>query len=360
MDNIEVFYIWLSKLKNVGIKTTRILLKEFKCPYKIYISNKEELSRIEGLRKISIESILSNRDLKEAREIYNRCAALGIKILTYEDKLYPKYAKECDESPIVLYYRGELKEVRDGVSIVGARRCSSYGKNVTREVVETLVLKDIPIISGFAKGIDSQAHTVAIKNGGYTLAFLGNSVDICYPSEQKELMKKIIDNGAILSQFPPTTKPEYYNFPKRNYLIASWCRKLLVVEASEKSGALITANFGRMLKRQIYAVPNNIYSREAIGTNKLILEEKAKIFINTSQLIDDKRVMANVQLSLFDNLTDLEKDIVNLLIERPMCFSELVSRMEKSYSEIRNLIDTMEFQGRLQSKGGIISLLRAF
>ncbi|HAG44257.1 MAG TPA: DNA-protecting protein DprA, partial [Clostridium sp.] len=110
-------------------------------------------------------------------------------------------------------------------------------------------------------------------------------------------MKKIIDSGAILSQFPPTTKPEYYNFPKRNYLIASWCRKLLVVEASEKSGALITANFGRMLNREIYAVPNNIYSREAIGTNKLILEEKAKIFINASQLIDDKRVMNNVQLS---------------------------------------------------------------
>ena len=129
MDNIEVFYIWLTKLKNVGIKTTRILLKTFKSPYNVYIASKEELNNVKGLRKISIESILNNKDLKEAQEIYNSCVTLGIKILTYEDNLYPNYAKECDESPVVLYYRGELKEINNGISIVGARRCSCYGKN---------------------------------------------------------------------------------------------------------------------------------------------------------------------------------------------------------------------------------------
>ena len=342
MDNIEVFYIWLTKLKNVGIKTTRILLKTFKSPYNVYIASKEELNNVKGLRKISIESILNNKDLKEAQEIYNSCVTLGIKILTYEDNLYPNYAKECDESPVVLYYRGELKEINNGISIVGARRCSCYGKTVTKDVVENLVLQDIPIISGFAKGIDSQAHTIAIKSGGYTLAFLGNSVDICYPSEQKELMRKIIDNGAVLSQFPPTTRPECYNFPKRNYLIAAWCRKLLVVEASEKSGALITANFCNMLNREVYAVPNNIYSKESVGTNKLILKEKAKIFIDVSQLKDDKREYkesaGNIQLSLFDNLIGLEGDIVKLLMEKSMSVNELVSKLGKSYLEIRNII----------------------
>ncbi|WP_461207864.1 DNA-processing protein DprA [Clostridium sp. DL1XJH146] len=271
MNKEEVlFWIWLSKIKGVGPILSRNLLKVFQKPSNIYSAEKDELLRVQGIGKETARRIYEGKDLAYSESILENCVKKNIKILTIEDTFYPKEVKEISESPIVLYYRGNLIAKSIGIGIVGSRRCTSYGKRVAVETAQFLAQNNIPVISGMAKGIDSYSHTACLKENGYTIAVLGNGVDICYPKEHIDLMEKIIDNGAVISEYSPGTKPDALRFPKRNRIISAFSKRLLVVEASEKSGALITASYSKKYKREIYAVPNNIYSIQSKGTNELI------------------------------------------------------------------------------------------
>ena len=158
------------------------------------------------------------------------------------------------------------------MAIVGSRRCSDYGKNITIELAENLSSKQIPIISRMAKGIDSYAHTISLHNNNYTIAVLGTNVDICYPSEHLTLMNKIIENGAVISQFEPGITDVKQNFIKRNELIAMLSDKIVVVEVSKDSGSLFIAKYGIKYEKEVFTVPGNINNKLSVGTNLLIKE----------------------------------------------------------------------------------------
>jgi len=365
-DSDFVYWIWLSQINGIGPVIGKILLNVFKSPQNIYKATKSELVNIKGIGNNTTDIIFSSKSLVKAEEILSKCEKLNIGVLTYGDSLYPIEVKEIKKAPVILYYRGKLIEDSMGVAIVGSRRCSEYGKRLTVEAAEFLAQNNIPVISGMAKGIDGYAHTVCLKADGYTIAILGCGLDICYPKEHIDLMKRIIEKGAVISEYPPGTKPDANHFPMRNRLISAWCRKLLVVEAGEKSGALLTAAFAKEQNRQVIAAPNGIYSRESIGTNKLI-KEGAEIYLNPSQLLLDNMRMPRVNhkeeniapigddltAPIGDDLSILEKIILIKIKDKPMSLNEILLDLKEDRSEVLATISIMELMGKIINVGGI-------
>ncbi len=283
MQDDLVFWLWLTQVRGVGAKTSKKLLERFASPRAVYDASEEELLTISCIGQKLAGAIREHRSLRAAEELLAKAAKHDVQVLTIWDTCYPLAVKNLPNAPIILYYKGTLRQER-GIAIIGARRCTQYAKRVTSEAAHYLATNNIPVISGLAKGVDGYAHTACLKAGGYTLAFLGHGVDTCYPREHHYLMEAIIEHGAVISQFPLDTPPHRSNFPKRNHLISAWAEKLLVVEASPQSGALITAESAKRLGRTIYAVPGSIYSRESVGTNTLILEG-AKPYLTPTQLV---------------------------------------------------------------------------
>lgn len=277
------YWIWLTQLKGIGYVLQKRLLEHFKDPLNIYNANEEQLLSVKGIGKSLATTIKESKCLVEVNSVLSNIHKKDIKLLTYNDRLYPNIAKKFDDSPILLYYRGTIRENIEGVAIVGARRCSDYGKQIAIDAANYLSSMNIAVISGMAKGIDSYAHTACINASGYTIAFLGNGLDICYPKEHIDLMEAIIKKGAVVSQFPPGTPPKPTNFPKRNSLISSWSEKILVAEASEKSGSLITADIAKNQGKEVFIAPHEIYSILGKGNNKLLLKG-ASLYLSPKQL----------------------------------------------------------------------------
>ncbi len=239
---------------------------------------------VEGIGASTASLITKSPSLDNAKKIMELVHKNNMKILTCLDPLYPATLLKIPEMPPLLFYYGKISPSRAGVCIIGARKCTSYGKEVTREVSQFLAENQVPVISGMAAGIDSYAHTACINAGGYTMAFLGCGVDLCFPKEHLELKEAIMEKGAVISPFIPGTPPYPANFPRRNYLMAAWSHKLLVVEAGRKSGALLTASYAMKKKGQVLAVPGSIYSKESQGSNTL-LAKGAEIYLTPGQLL---------------------------------------------------------------------------
>lgn len=365
-----LYYIWLSTIKGIGPIIQKRLLQNFKSPKNIYDADEEEIKKVVGIGDILSKSI-KKTSLEEAEKTIDRCHKLGIKILTYEDVLYPEKAKEALDSPIVLYYKGIIKENVMGVGIVGSRKCTDYGKDVTKQAARYLAENGVTVISGMAKGIDGYAHTACLKVKGYTLAFLGSSVDICYPKEHSKLMEGIIESGAVISEYPPTTEVRAEYFPRRNMLISSFSNKLLVVEATHKSGALITANFAKELNREVYAVPNSIYSNSSLGTNELI-EKGAKIYLRPSQLLDYIEVdvfsdimgkvdkpsikkenkMKNINTDNEKGYSPEEGKILDFMKDSPKTLREIAEFLKRREADILDIISVLEINGDIRALPG--------
>lgn len=211
----------------------------------------------------------------------------NIDIISIEDKQYPNILKEIYDPPIYLYIRGN-KEILNNksISIVGCRKATDYGRKVARDFAYNISKQDINIISGLAIGIDSEAHLGAVEANKKTVAVLGNGLDTIYPKENIILSQKILDSGGtIISEYPLGTKPKKENFPARNRIISGMSNGLLVVEAKEKSGTLITVDFALEQGRDVFVVPGNIISENSAGTNDLI-KQGAKLVTNWQECID--------------------------------------------------------------------------
>lgn len=281
---MDIYWLWLTSLKGVGPVTQRNLVKEFGSPLAVYLATQEELKATKGLPARVIETILDSRSMDRANQAEELMQRDGIKLLSFIDPLYPPRVNDFPYQPATLYYKGNLHPLQKSVGIVGSRRCTTYGKQVAAEAAAFLAQQGITVISGLAKGIDSYAHTACLKEGGYTLAFIANGPDICYPPEHRSLMDEIIKNGAVLSPYPPGTRPRQEYFPLRNRLLSAWVDQLLVVEAGERSGALITAGYAMEQKQRVFTVPNSIYSPESSGTNRL-LQMGAEVYLEPRQLL---------------------------------------------------------------------------
>ena len=295
---MNIYWVWLSIIKYVGPVLQKRLLAEFGSPQEVYLASSDKLEKVPHFNKRALQSLLSNRDLTKAKNIVQLCHQRNIQLLTFSNPLYPQYAKHLPESPILFYFKGHLKEITHAIGVVGSRRCTAYGRKVAEEIGVELAQHGIPLVSGFAKGIDSYAQAACINQGGYTALFLAGGVDICYPLEQQSLYVKTLEMGSVfLSPFPPGTKPQPTQFIRRNAFISAWSTELIVVEASEKSGALWTADFAKKQGKQVYTVPHPISVPEGKGCN-LLLTKGAKPYLGMQSLT-----------SLFDKNENLSSSI---------------------------------------------------
>lgn len=295
------YWIWLSLIPNLGSKKIQELLKIYEKPEIIYQLKEKELIKIKGIGEKIVKSILDEKIRGCVEKHMEYMDKNKIDIISIYDEEYPAILKEIYDAPISLYCKGNSKILKQkAMGIVGCREASEYGKSAAKYFSYHLAKKGFNVISGLAKGIDSYAHIGAIcgkREGeiprkmkketsacGNTIAVVGNGLDRVYPKENELLARQIIEEGgAIISEYPLGTKPEKMNFPARNRIISGMSKGILVVEAKEKSGTLITVDFALEQGRDVFVVPGNINSICSVGTNRLI-KQGAKLVTNCDEI----------------------------------------------------------------------------
>ncbi len=265
-------WISLNMTPQVGPRAATKLLERFGSAESVFHATRSELTSLR-IRAESIESILKREFHDKAHEEFEKVKEIGGDVLVLDDGSYPYLLREIDDPPITLYVKGDWQACFDApcVAVVGSRRCSTYGANASEMLSRDLAANGICIVSGLARGIDTAAHRGAIAGKGRTIAVLGTGIGQVYPKENAKLFDEILDSGgAIVSQFPLGTPPLKENFPYRNRIISGLSYGVLVIEASERSGSLITARLAMEQDREVMAVPGNITSKNSFGTNYLI------------------------------------------------------------------------------------------
>ena len=280
MNEIEnkKYWVWFSLIKGKKKKKKQELLRIYKTPEKIYNLKREELLKVNGIGEKSVDNILDNKIKKCINKHIEYMIKNKISLINIYDEEYPHILKQIYDYPISLYIKGS-KEIlnNESVAIIGCREASQYGIRAAKYFSYNLAKNDVNIVSGLAKGIDSFAHIGSICAKGKTIAIVGNGLDTTYPKENLELSKEIIkNNGAIISEFPLGTKAEKMNFVARNRIISGLSRKIIVIEAKEKSGTLLTVDFALEQGRDVFVIPGNIDSINSVGTNEL-LKNGAKV-----------------------------------------------------------------------------------
>lgn len=274
--------------------------------------------------------------------------AADVKVITIDDPGYPQLLREIADPPRVLYVRGNLAlEGKETVAVIGTRKPTPYGVQVTEKLVRDIARQCI-IISGLAYGIDAQAHKAAVSSGGITVAVLGSGVDdtSIYPADNRGLAQEIIQSGgAVISEYPPGTEPQRHHFPQRNRIIAGLSSKIVVVEAGEGSGALITAGLGLDYNREVLAVPGPITSPASTGPNQLIAAG-ARPVLEASDI-------AEILITLIDNnLTEVEQIVYNTLVAGSRTINEIVQLTNLPAAEINTLVTLLEMKGIIINGGG--------
>ncbi len=265
-------WISLNMTPQIGPRSATKLLEKFGSAENVFHAARRDLESLR-LRAESVESILKREFHDKAAEELESIRAMGGDVLILDDGSYPYLLREIDDPPITLYVKGDWLACFDApcVAVVGSRRCSTYGENAAEMLARDLASNGICIVSGLARGIDTAAHRGAIRGNGRTIAVLGTGIGQVYPKENAKLVDEILSSGgAIVSQFPLETPPLKDNFPYRNRIISGLSLGVLIVEASERSGSLITARLAMEQNREVLAVPGNITSKNSFGTNYLI------------------------------------------------------------------------------------------
>lgn len=303
-------WISLNMTPQIGPRAATRLLEKFGSAENVFHARRSELESLR-LKPESIESILKREFHEKAEEELNKTRTLGGDVLVLDDGGYPYLLREIADPPITLYVRGDWQTCFDApcVAVVGSRRCSTYGENASEMLARDLAANGVCVVSGLARGIDTAAHRGAIAGRGRTIAVLGTGIDGVYPKENVRLIDQILESGgAVVSQFPLGTPPLKDNFPYRNRIISGLSLGILIVEASERSGSLITARLAMEQNREVMAVPGNITSKNSFGTNYLI-KSGAKLVQQWQDVVSE--LPAEISAAILPPKIDVEKPTEN-------------------------------------------------
>jgi len=310
-----------------------------------------------GLPKSIAEALISARHtINPAREL-EALAKAGASAVTLQENTYPESLRHISSPPAALYLRGSM-EPTDAIAIavVGTRRATRYGLEATRNIVSGLAGAGITIISGLALGIDAAAHEAALDAGGRTLAVLGCGVDIVYPARHRRLAQRIVESGALVSEYPLGTKPDGRNFPPRNRIISGLAHGVLVVEAGDRSGALITAQFALDQGRDTYAVPGSIYWPQSRGTNRIIQEGAAKLVTDAADILEDMNLSLVAKQAQVRNTiptSDLENQILTCVGQEPIHIDEIARATGLPMPVVSSSLAMLELKGLVRSAGSM-------
>lgn len=306
MENDELIY-WMalrsvSGIGNLGFKS---LLESFKTPHDVFRASYQELVSVSGIGPKTASHIKKFDDWQKLENELKKLKHLNIGLITFHDKHYPVLLKNIYDYPPILYIKGTLKDDDLNIALVGSRTASAYGIYTAERLARELALKGITVVSGMARGIDSAAHRGALAGRGRTVAVLGCGLDIVYPPENKGLYDKIAEEGAVISEFALGTPPNAPNFPMRNRIISGLSLGVVVVEANEWSGSLITARIALEQGREVFAVPGSIDSHGSRGSHKLI-KEGAKLIENVDDILED--IMPQIDRTQWASLPDGQEE----------------------------------------------------
>jgi DNA processing protein len=347
----------LGMAAGIGPVLFRQLLSHFGTPKKVLEATTEELRALPGIDVRKAEAIrqTSRRALPHNWPI--RLRRLSATICTFRDRTYPERLLSTYDYPPFVYLRGTIEPADElAVAVVGSRRASLYGRRVTRYLVASMVRRGVTVVSGLARGIDTEAHRTALECGGRTLAVLGSGIDVIYPRENRALTNRIAGRGAILSEFPLGTTPQPGFFPRRNRIISGLSLGVVIVEARERSGALVTARYAADQGREVFAVPGPIDDPGSIGPHRLI-QDGAKlvhqiedIFDEIPQLHQTKEVEPEKGQEV--QLPPQERELLSMLTDEPLTVDQLIGRLRWEPSMVLAGLVSLEVKGLAQQLAG--------
>jgi len=363
MDQERLSFLALHSLNGVGDYLLKQLISYCGSAEQVFKTPAGKLLKIPGVGKVTADAIRTGKSFEKAEKEILRAEKTNTELLFYTDKKYPKRLKAIEDAPTLLYFQGNANLNADKtVGIVGTRQATSYGKELVEKIIKELAPHQPLIVSGLAYGIDIHAHKQSLKENLATLGVMGSGMDVIYPFAHKETAKKMVEHGGLLTENSFGTKPDAHNFPARNRIIAGLCDALIVVEAAEKGGALITAEIANTYNKDVFAVPGSIGETYSEGCNKLIKINKAHLYTSAKDLEyimnwtltpnkSTKSKTKNIDVSEYE--AD-EQIVLQILLEKntPMMIDELTVKTALSPSILASLLLGLEFKNVVKSLPG--------
>jgi len=354
-------WIALSQVKGLGGVSFKKLAAHFVDPTRVFSASAEELQQVPGLDKSVIEGLVNFSGWEQIETEIRRIRQAEVTIVPFTDVRYPARLRMIADPPPFLYVKGEIRAEDDkAVAVVGSRSASDYGRKVTRDLSRGLAALGFTVVSGLARGIDGTAHETALGCGGRTIAVLGSGVDRAYPPEHAALYRRISQNGAVVSELPVGTRPMAFNFPPRNRLISGLSLGVVVVEATEKSGSLITAALALEQGREVFAVPGEVGSSRSRGAHRLI-RQGAKLVETVEDIVEEiaPQLLTRAgeqakdgRRGLPQNASEEVKKIFHLLQERSLQIDEVIESSGFSPAKVSEVLLDLELQGYLRQLPG--------
>jgi len=346
-------WLALGRIRGVGGVSFKKITARFADPAAVFRASAAELAEIEGLHRELIHSIANFNDWAEIDKEIQRARAAGIKMIPFSDAAYPASLRAIADPPPLLYVKGELRDNDSrAIAIVGSRSASDYGRRIARDLARGLASFGFTVVSGMARGIDGMAHESALQAGGRTLAVLGSGVDRAYPPEHEMLYRRISENGAVISELPMGARPIAFNFPARNRLISGLSLGVVVVEATEKSGSLITASLAAEQGREVFAVPGEAGASRSRGSHRLI-RQGAKLVETVEDIIEEIAPQLSRRgdaapasaRSLPENSGPAARQIFALLKETSLQVDQVIEQSGLPAPQVLQVLLDLELQG---------------
>ncbi|MEO6693884.1 MAG: DNA-processing protein DprA [Ignavibacteria bacterium] len=361
------YIFFLTKVKNLGNKKIKNILNRIP-DLKIFLKTGiNDFRKIEGIDYNISGKIYTARENfsafeKEFENILSDADKKKINILTIFDADYPENLRRIFDAPVILYYKGKLDwKDQYSLSIVGTRNPTEYGKYTCEKFTEQLSELGIPIVSGFARGIDSIVHKTCLKNNNLNYAVFGCGVDVIYPEENGKIYSALIEKGAVISEFPMGTKPDRVNFPMRNRIISGISLGTVVIESGMKGGSLLTAELAIDQDKEVFAVPGYINSRQSEGTNELIKKGHAKLVTCTDDIINEieiklrpilKKELIEREVVQIANLSNTEKTLFDAIEYEPLNIDTINEVTGLAISDCLVNLLSLEFKGLIRQIPG--------
>ncbi len=349
------YWVGFSKIPGIGRARISQLLGHFSTLENAWKASIADLKQA-GLDSKTIDNIVNMRPEISLDAEMESLERHRVEVLPCDSSSYPQRLKEIYDYPPVLYVRGNALSENDCcLAVVGTRRATVYGRQVTEEIVSDLSRNKVTIVSGLARGIDSVAHRAAIEANGRTIAVFACGLDIVYPAENSKLAREIMEHGTLVSEYPLGTRPKADNFPRRNRIMSGLSLGVLVVEAGESSGALITANQALEQNREVFAIPGSILSPASRGTNHLI-QEGAKLVRNCVDILEELNLTIMTQQLEMQDLTNVDATELSLLRQlshEPIHIDEICRNCGLAASLVSSTLTVLELEGKVKQVGGM-------
>lgn len=360
MNKDLICRVALTLVPGIGPLIAKTLTEYLGSAEAVFNTKAKDLEELPGVRKALSQSIFQNKDevLKRAEKEITFITKNNIQTLFYQDENYPQRLKTCDDAPYMMFYKGSGKLNHSKIiSIVGSRKCTEYGVNLTHQLVKDLAEYNILVVSGLAYGIDAEAHKACLENQLETVGVLGHGLDLIYPSQHRAIAAKMVERGGLLTEFLSETNPDYQNFPKRNRIVAGMSDATIVIESAAKGGSLITADIAHSYSREVFAFPGRTFDKASAGCNQLIKSQKAMMIENAQDLIsamdwEGGKKEKQLQLSL-DKFSDPEQKILSLIsAQNSVHVDVLAINTGLTLPQLKNHLFQLEMRGVIKNVPG--------